>query len=331
MRGVQLKNIMIFGSFFIFALVLSSCGNKGRGVVGVEATDKLKPQKQVEFDKADLPYNLEVFISNVADNSYSNKNYFRLYVNKQLIQPQNTVDNTTGNYEYRLKLLPGYYNIKGVYYWNDGWKDVKTEIKAEDLVRVDEKGLTVLKKEIPKDWRGVVQGKNLRFEMSYTEFDQGEPASQQQFAMDTISNQQIVNRKGYTGSSRVKFQINTDPVKCDVYINDELIGSSPISWWVKRTSVHVVQVKANGYRTGIRVIPPEEMRNDEKVVVIMRLDALPNYSRVATNQTNPVDILPQQDIIDTTQTDTNQVTNRMNPVDMLPQQDIIDTTRTDTN
>lgn len=322
---------MIFGFLFIFALVLASCGNKGRGVVGVEATDKLKPQKEVEFDKADLPYNLEVFISNVADKTYSNKNYFRLYVNKQHIQPQNMVDNTSSNYEYRLKLLPGYYNIKGVYYWNDGWKDVKTEIKTEDLVRVDEKGITVLKKEIPKDWRGVVQGKNLRFEMSYTEIEEAKSASQQKFAMDSLSNQQNVYRKGYTGSGRVKFQINTDPVKCDVYINDELIGSSPISWWVDRTTVHVVQVKAQGFRTGIRVVPPEAMRNDEKVVVIMRLDALPNYSRATTDPMIPVDILPQQDIIDTTRIDTNQTQSQMIPVGLYPQQDIIDTTETDMN
>jgi hypothetical protein len=294
---------MIFSSFIFLSVILASCGNKGRGVVGVEATDKLKPQKEVEFDKADLPYNLEVFITNVADNAYSNKNYFRLYVNKQLIQPQNTVNNTSGNYEYRLKLLPGYYNIKGVYFWNDGWKDVKTEIKTEDLVRVDEKGLTVLKKEIPKDWRGVVQGKNLRFEMSYTEFELAETASQRPFAIDTLSNQQNVNRVGYTGTGRVKFQINTDPVKCDVYINDELIGSSPISWWVDRSTVHVVQVKAQGYRTGIRVVPPEEMRNDGKVVVIMRLDALPNYGTL-TNSQNPGRLLPQESIIDTAQTDT---------------------------
>ena len=300
-----MKNIMIFGFFILLTLVFSSCGNKNRGVVGVDPTDKLKPQKQVEFNKADMPYNLEVFINNVADNSYSNKNYFRLYVNKQLIQPQNTVDNTTSTYEYRLKLLPGYYNIKGEYYWNDGWKDVKTEIKTEDLVRVDEKGLTTLKKEIPKDWRGVVQGKNLRFEMSYTEFEQAEPISPQKYTMETLSNQQIGNRKGYIGTGRVKFQINTDPVKCDVYINDELIGSSPISWWVDRSSVHVVQVKAQGYRTGIRVIPPEEMRNDEKVVVIMRLDALPNYNSLS-NSLNPVDVLPQQSVIDTVQTDTVQ-------------------------
>jgi hypothetical protein len=301
-----LKNILIFGSFFIFALVLSSCGNKGRGVVGVEATDKLKPQKEVEFDKANLPYNLEVFVTNVADNAYSNKNYFRLYVNKQLIQPQNSVDNTTPNYEYRLKLMPGYYEIKGVYFWNDGWKDVKTEIKTEDLVRVDEKGLTTLKKEIPKDWRGVVQGKNLRFEMSYAEFEQSEPAVQQKFAADTVSKQQIVKRSGYTGTGRVKFQINTDPVKCEVYINDELIGSSPISWWVDRNTVHVVQVKAEGYRTGIRVVPPEEMQRDDKVVVIMRLDALPNSGTFSDSQ-YPGRLLPQQTLIDTASTDSGQV------------------------
>jgi hypothetical protein len=297
---------MIFGSVLIVALALSSCGNKGRGVVGGEATDKLKPQKQVEFDKADLPYNLEVFVTNVADNSYSNKNYFRLYVNKQLIQPQNNVDNTTPNYEYRLKLQPGYYDIKGVYFWNDGWKDVKTEIKTDDLVRVDEKGLMVLRKEIPKDWRGVVQGKNLRFEMSYTEFEETEPVARQQFASDTSSLKQAQKRTGYTGTGRVKFQINTDPVKCDVYINDELIGSSPISWWVSRNSVHVVQVKAEGYRTGIRVVPPEEMQMDDKVVVIMRLDPLPNYSTISDSQ-NPGRMLPQQTLIDTVQADSGQV------------------------
>ena len=142
--------------------------------------------------------------------------------------------------------------------------------------------------------------------MSYTEFEEAEPVAGQQFASDTSSIKQATKRIGYTGTGRVKFQINTDPVKCDVYINDELIGSSPISWWVNRSSVHVVQVKAEGYRTGIRVVPPEEMQTDDKVVVIMRLDPSPNYSTISNSQ-NPGRMMPQQTLIDTVQADSGQV------------------------
>ena len=280
-----MKRIVVSSLAVILGLIIISCGNKSSGLAGIEAGAQLKPSKQMEIDLAEIPHNLEVIVKNVADNSNSNKNYFKLYVNKQQIQPQNVVDNTTSEYQYKLKLLPGFYDIKGVYYWNDGWKDLKTEIKTEELVRVDEKGLTRLEKEIPKDWRGVVQGKNLLFEASYTEFDRGDEGSPAQFVTDSVSNQsQIVGnkRKNNSGSKRIKFQINTDPVKCDVYINDELIGTSPISWWVDRSSVHVVQVRADGYRTGIRVIPPEEMQGEDKVVVILRLDALPNYEAISS-------------------------------------------------
>ncbi|UCF64776.1 MAG: hypothetical protein JSW33_02775, partial [bacterium] len=232
-----MKILMVLSISVLLSLLLISCGNKSSGLAGIEAGAQLKPSKQVEIDLAEIPHNLEVVVKNVADNSNSNKNYFKLYVNKQQIQPQNTVDNTTSEYHFRLKLLPGYYDIKGVYFWNDGWKDVKTEIKTEELIRVDEKGLTRLEKEIPKDWRGVVQGKNLLFEASYTQFESMSGGSQEQFLTDSVSNQSQmtgIRQNKFGGSNRVKFQINTDPVKCDVYINDELIGSSPISWWVDR-------------------------------------------------------------------------------------------------
>jgi len=241
--------------------------------VGKDAIQSLKPVKQAEMEKSDLPYNLEVLVTNVADNAYSNKNSFKLFVNKQLIQPQNKIDNTTSDYIYRLKLMPGFYDIKGVYYWNDGWKDVKTEIKNKDLVRIDEKGITMLEKEIPKDWRGIVQGKDLTFNSSYKSNDQQNLVDTQHANGDSLS-PTVKYQPGPPVSNRVKLQINTDPVKCEVYINDELIGSSPISWWVNRSKVHVVQVKAEGYRTGIRVVPPEEMMSEEKVVVILRLDQL---------------------------------------------------------
>jgi hypothetical protein len=302
-----LKNLKILFLFLISSLAFFSCSSQ-EGVVGKDAIELLKPVKQAEMEASDLPYNLEVLVTNVADNNYSNKNYFKLFVNKQLIQPQNKIDNTTSDYIYRLKLLPGYYDIKGVYYWNDGWKDVKTEIKNKDLIRIDEKGLTMLEKEIPKDWRGIVQGKNLTFDSSYKPTDQQNLAEIQNTQVDSLP-PSMYYRPGQPVSNRVKFQINTDPVKCEVYINDELIGSSPISWWVDRSKVHVVQVKADGYRTGIRVVPPEEMMSEEKVVVILRLDQLnPTSAQVSANPgaLNSMNFQPQDTVrIDTSSASVN--------------------------
>jgi hypothetical protein len=144
------------------------------------------------------------------------------------------------------------------------------------------------------------------FDISYKSFDEPELAEIHTSSSDTTPRQTNYSvDKPF--SKRVKFQINTDPVKCDVYINDELIGSSPISWWVDRNTVHVVQVKAEGYRTGIRILPPEEMINQEKVIVIMRLDPLTILDtspvNLQTTVTNPVG-----QVQDTTRIDSMEVT-----------------------
>ena len=290
-----------------FMVLLAGCSTN-KGMVTDKPTLVLKPSKQIEVEQSSLPVNLKVLVKNVADNFYSNKNYFRLYVSGKLIQPQNQINNTTKDYQYELQLEPGFYEVKGNYYWYDGWQENQTEVKTQQLVRVDENGQTELAVDIPKSSRGIVEAKQLFFNVNYKSSSEStEIAQAENITKPTVPAQNIL-----AGRKRTKLQINTDPPNCDVYINDELIGKSPISWWVGITESHVVQVKHDNYRTGIRVVVPEEMVKEEKIIIIQRLEPLPEALKQLM-QAPPVsvsipDTVAVQDTLTSTATDSSAIT-----------------------
>lgn len=260
---------MMYKMFALGSLLILLIGcTSNKSMVTDKPTLVLKPSKQIEVEQSALPVNLKVLVKSVADNFYSNKNYFRLYVSGKLVLPQNQVNNTTKDYQYELQLEPGFYEVKGDYYWYDGWQENRTEVKTQQLVRVDEMGQTELTVDIPKSSRGIVEAKQMFFNVNYKSDSESTDIAQ----ADTIAKpaQNIL-----AGRKRTKLQINTDPPNCDVYINDELIGKSPISWWVGIDESHAVQVKHDDYRTGIRVVVPEEMVKEEKLIIILRLEPLP--------------------------------------------------------
>lgn len=260
---------MMYKMFALGSMLILLIGcTSNKSMVTDKPTLVLKPAKQIEMEESLLPVNLKVLVKSVADNFYSNKNYFRLYVSGKLVLPQNQVNNTTKDYQYELQLEPGFYEVKGDYYWYDGWQENRTEVKTQQLVRVDEMGQTELTVDIPKSSRGIVEAKQMFFNVNYKSDSESTDIAQ----ADTIAKpaQNIL-----AGRKRTKLQINTDPPNCDVYINDELIGKSPISWWVGIDESHAVQVKHDDYRTGIRVVVPEEMVKEEKLIIILRLEPLP--------------------------------------------------------
>jgi hypothetical protein len=260
----------IFTLFMIF--LITSCGTS-TGLVGTDAASRIKPVQQITFKESQLPVNLEVIVHNVADQAASNKNEFRLYINDKLIQPSNKVDNTTKNYFYTLKLQPGLYDVKGTYYWHDGWTDARTDIKTQELVQVDDRGRTILEKEIPKDWRGIVKGKNLLFDVNYESFEKISETPSSNEKPDFESSMVDVKQVGLL-ENKIKLQINTDPSNSDIYIDDQMVGQSPISWWVDKSTSHVVQARYDNFRSAFRIVSPEEMYSQDKVIIIQRLEPI---------------------------------------------------------
>lgn len=243
-------------------LLLAGCGSN-KGLVGDEATSKLKPMKELEVQEA-TSANLLINVNNIADFSYSNKNRFELFLNKKLVQPKNKVDNATPTYVYELRLQPGYYEINGVYYWNDGWRDRETRVKSKELVRVGQDRRTVMDTDIPKDWRGMVTDDELYFHVAYEPFFEDEVAQQE-------TTQQVAQQQ-YTTGQKIQLQINTDPVYCDVIIDDQMVGQTPISIWVDNSTSHVVQIKKDNYRTVMRLYDVEDLRTRDKLILIERLE-----------------------------------------------------------
>lgn len=172
-KGIKGITLRLFITGIISFLLIVNCGSK-KGLIGTEAYIQIKPVKPLELDETEMPVNLKILAFNVADESSSYKNRFQLFINGNLIDPDNKIDNTTRNFTYELKLIPGYYEVKGFYLWHDGWNEAKSEIKTKELIRLDDKGLTTLEKDIPKDWRGIVRTKKLFFDVSYEPFSASE-------------------------------------------------------------------------------------------------------------------------------------------------------------
>ncbi len=308
----------VVGSLLIF-----SCSAQ-KGLVGTSAVNRIEPVKALEKPEAEQPVNMIVRAFNIADFSHSNKNRFELFVNDQLILPKNRVHNGTRNYIYELKLTPGYYNVRGIYHWHDGIKNIKTKVTVGDLVPVAEGQVTELAVEIDKDLQGFLLNKKPVFsvlqkplrnvqlanenvltplENPKTSFSAEVPKTSKNAAREknveenevmpveknldavTTQGEQVVTAPLTTQEKRievikeiteapqkVRLQINTAPDKCDVTIDDEMVGQSPLSIWVDRNSSHVVQIKHPDYKTLLRFVDQEKLKSRDHLILIERLE-----------------------------------------------------------
>ncbi|NIV03562.1 PEGA domain-containing protein, partial [Candidatus Saccharibacteria bacterium] len=265
---------------------------------GDEASQELSPLKQAKIKKSPEPYNLVVEAHNVADFGYSNKNSFELYINDKLIEPINEITNATGTYKYRLRLQPGFYDIKGKYIWHGGWSKEKTEVTARDLVQINENEVTVMEVAIRKNWRGIPLDDEFFFDVSHQPVKkdgrkslatQERQTSDEQFApvkesisesqmeedrQSAASQPQVPSKADKITQGRVRVQINTEPENCDVIIDDQMVGQSPVSAWVDNTTDHVVQIKHDGYKTIFRYLDRNKLQTSPKLIIIERLEAI---------------------------------------------------------
>jgi hypothetical protein len=124
-----------------------------------EAYLRIKPFAQLpESERLDMPENLIIQIENVADMASSYKNKVDLYVNNFLVQPDEAY-NYKSNYEYKLKLQPGIYKVKAVYYANSGWIEKGYDISTREEVKVYLDKKTYMTVELKKNWWGAPENK----------------------------------------------------------------------------------------------------------------------------------------------------------------------------
>ncbi|NOZ56879.1 MAG: PEGA domain-containing protein [Calditrichaeota bacterium] len=257
------------------ALLVAGCAGH-KELVGEQTYYTLEPVKELDIDQALLPVNLIVRVHNVADAEKSYKNRFELKVNGKKIVPVTPVTNVQSEYEYHLKLKPGYYKVEGKYYASGGWEEEVAEAKTRDLVRIEPNRRTVLDLTIRKNWDGTPVDKVMYFNVSYEpltpEAPQPEKAAGQVEPVAKPSGRKAATKRGVLREQPVMLQINTDPEHCDVIVDDQNVGQSPLRVWVDSGTSHVIQVSHEGYKTAIRYLDSKKLRGKDKITIIERLE-----------------------------------------------------------
>jgi hypothetical protein len=155
------KRVVLFSNLvLIVAFVLSGCS--GGQITIDEAYAVLRPVKQLELPDQ-VEDNLVIIISNVADQGSSYKNTVSLYVNGKEILPNWLVSNVENTFTYKLKVKPGYYDIKARYYAYVGWGEEKFDIVSQELIPVAHDQRTVVSCHIAKQQSGEPVNKRLYF------------------------------------------------------------------------------------------------------------------------------------------------------------------------
>jgi hypothetical protein len=287
----QTRHIRLF-LFLVAALLLMGCGSSKVSVD--ESYLNLSPVKELQIP-SDVPQNLTVTLSNVADQSSSYKNYVELYINDKLINPDWAVTNVQNSYKYELKLRPGYYRIKAKYFAFIGWSEDDYEILTHDLVPVSADRKTVLNCRIAKKGNGEPVDKKMYFDVEHFALSEdNQPLLQplqrqpknttrprlryqpQAPAVNPAPQVQSPDKKSRLQKpavfDNVVLQINTIPEQSDVIVNDKFVGSSPLRIRVNPESDQIVQVAHDGYRTAIKLLDRSTFQGVDVYPVIIKLE-----------------------------------------------------------
>ncbi len=277
----------------VAALLLMGCGSSQVSVD--ESYLSLSPIKELQMP-SDVPQNLTVTISNVADQSSSYKNYVELYINDKLINPDWAVTNVQNSWKYELKLRPGYYRIEAKYFAFIGWSEEDYKILTHDLVPVSADRKTVLNCRIAKKGNGEPVDKKMYFDVEHFALSgknkplvqplqsrtshSREPRLRYQPQSPATSpapqlpmpEKKSVMPKVKPDDAKVILQINTIPENAQVTINDRFIGSSPMRTRINPKFDQVIQVAREGYRTAIKVLDRTTFEDVDVYPVIIKLE-----------------------------------------------------------
>jgi hypothetical protein len=246
--------IAALGLFSVMLLI----GCKGQVSVD-EAYNAIRPVKQLELpDQVDE--NLVIIIENVADETSSYKNTLDLYINDHKINPDWLVSNVQNKYVYKMRMRPGYYELRGSYNAYVGWGEDKYEIISEDLIRVQHDKRTVVTAEIVKKPNGEPVNKTMYFSSKLEEL-----GSKRDYGEKKANPSSTVN-------DMITLQINTVPEHAQVIVDDKVVGQSPLRYEVSRSTDHVVQISAEGYRTKTKFIDRAKMGSRDVYLVVQELE-----------------------------------------------------------
>jgi hypothetical protein len=277
----------------VAALLFMGCGSSQVSVD--ESYLSLSPVKELQMP-SDVPQNLTVTLSNVADQSSSYKNYVELYINDKLVNPDWAVTNVQNTWKYELKLRPGYYRIKAKYFAFIGWGEEDYEILTHDLVPVSVDRKTVLNCRIAKKGNGEPVDKKMYFDVEHFMLsEKNKPLVQPMPSQSDNSREPRLRyqpqspsmspapqspmpekrspvRRPEPDDKKVILQINTIPENAQVIINDRFIGNSPMRTRVNPKWDQVIQITHEGYRAAIKVLDRTTFEGVDVYPVIIKLE-----------------------------------------------------------
>ncbi|MBN1480553.1 PEGA domain-containing protein [candidate division KSB1 bacterium] len=249
MKRYQRGFLLILGIFFLI-------GCKGNVSVD-EAYNAIRPVKQLELPDQ-IEENFVVIIENVADEGTSYKNRVDLYINGHKINPDWLVSNVQNKYVYRMRMRPGYYELKAYYNAYVGWGEDKYEILSEELIRIQHDKRTVVTADIVKKPNGEPVNKKMYFTAKFEDFTKETKKRQDSEPVEI--------------DSFIDLQINTVPEHAQIIIDDKVVGQSPLRYKVTRNEDHIIQISAPGYRTKTKFIDHAKMGSQNIYHVIQELE-----------------------------------------------------------
>ncbi len=251
-----MKKYKIAALFLVSMILLIGC----KGQVSIdEAYNAIRPVKQLELpDQVDE--NLVIIIENVADESSSYKNTLDLYINDHKINPDWLVSNVQNKYVYKMRMRPGYYEMRAFYNAYVGWGEDKYEIVSQDLIRIQHDKRTVVTAEIVKKPNGEPVNKTMYFSAKLEELGSTRGYGQQK------------KNPSPAVDDMITLQINTVPEHAQIIVDDKVVGQSPLRYQVSRSSDHIVQISADGYRTKTKFIDRAKMGSRDVYLVVQELE-----------------------------------------------------------
>ena len=167
------KYISIKVALALFIFLAGCAGTKKININ--DAYLKVKPVAPLPqyVTKKQAP-NLVIRINNVADLSSSYKNRVNLYINDFLIRPDEEITNVKSDYSYKVRLQPGFFEIKAKYYASTGWQEKTFKITTREKIMVFPDKKAVLKINLRKNNWGGLEDKLSYYDVSYDELEQVE-------------------------------------------------------------------------------------------------------------------------------------------------------------
>lgn len=291
---------------FLLTTLLAACGSSR--LTTDRAYSKLKPKEQLpDREIREMPENLVIKITNVADAGKSFRNFIVLYMNGQEIAPVEKLSNFTSTYTYPMRLQHGVYEVKAEYHVVGFWREQVFDIIVDEPVKVLPDQRTLLQIKLDKDDRGRLRQNPSRFQLRYEQLAAtpapvvlekrvAEPTPRPfiiEPAPEVIDSRPIVTRPAPNvvapaqpvvqpaprpveavplPADAVTLQINTSPSGADVIIDDRYYGQSPVKIAVSSGQNHIVQISRAGYAEVVKILNAAELREQPLMQLLIKLE-----------------------------------------------------------